>query len=132
MAVEYLLNRCYNIKRDEKVLFLGSGGGVGTLAGQWGKSKGAFMIGVDGGEEKCDLARQSGYAEVIDFTKEDVVARVKGDSRMAKECLLSTINWWPYLNKPSTAWDHVVISFLSVRPARSQCQRVDPPILQSL
>ena len=77
MTVEYLLNRCYDIKRDEKVLFLGSGGGVGTLTGQWGKSKGAFMIGVDGGEEKCDLARQNGYAEVIDFTKEDVVARVK-------------------------------------------------------
>ena len=27
MTVEYLLNRCYNIKSDEKVLFLGSGGG---------------------------------------------------------------------------------------------------------
>jgi NADPH:quinone reductase-like Zn-dependent oxidoreductase len=32
---------------DEKVRFLGSGGGVGTLAGQWGKAKGAYMIGVD-------------------------------------------------------------------------------------
>ena len=77
MTVEYLLNRCYDIKTDEKVLFLGSGGGVGTLAGQWGKAKGAYMIGVDGGQEKCDMARQNGYAEVIDFTSEDVVARVK-------------------------------------------------------
>jgi len=77
MTVEYLLNRCYDIKSDEKVLFLGSGGGVGTLAGQWGNSKGAYMIGVDGGEEKCQLARDSGYAEVIDFTKEDVVERVR-------------------------------------------------------
>ena len=77
MMVEYLLNRCYDIKSDEKVLFLGSGGGVGTLAGQWGNSKGAYMIGVDGGEEKCQLARDSGYAEVIDFTKEDVVERVR-------------------------------------------------------
>jgi NADPH2:quinone reductase len=77
MTVEYLLNRCYDIKSDEKVLFLGSGGGVGTLAGQWGNSKGAYMIGVDGGEEKCQLARDSGYAEVIDFTKEDVVKRVR-------------------------------------------------------
>ena len=77
MTVEYLLNRCYDIKSNEKVLFLGSGGGVGTLAGQWGNSKGAYMIGVDGGEEKCQLARDSGYAEVIDFTKEDVVERVR-------------------------------------------------------
>ena len=77
MTVEYLLNRCYDIKKDEKVLFLGSGGGVGTLAGQWGYSKGAYMVGVDGGEDKCELARQSGYSEVIDFTKENVVERVK-------------------------------------------------------
>jgi NADPH2:quinone reductase len=77
MTVEYLLNRCYEVQKDEKVLFLGSGGGVGTLAGQWGNSKGAFMVGVDGGREKCELARQSGYSEVIDFTKENVVDRVK-------------------------------------------------------
>ena len=77
MTVEYLLNRCYDIKKNEKVLFLGSGGGVGTLAGQWGSSKGAYMVGIDGGEEKCELARRSGYSEVIDFTKENVVERVK-------------------------------------------------------
>ena len=77
MTVEYLLNRCYDIAKDEKVLFLGSGGGVGTLAGQWGNSKGAYMVGVDGGDEKCELALQSGYSEVIDFTKENVVGRVK-------------------------------------------------------
>ena len=77
MTVEYLLNRCYDVEKDEKVLFLGSGGGVGTLAGQWGNSKGAYMVGVDGGEEKCELARQNGYSEVIDFTKENVVERVK-------------------------------------------------------
>jgi NADPH2:quinone reductase len=77
MTVEYLLNRCYEVKRDEKVLFLGSGGGVGTLAGQWGSSKGAYMVGVDGGEEKCKLALQNGYSEVIDFTKENVVERVR-------------------------------------------------------
>ena len=77
MTVEYLLNRCYDIEKDEKVLFLGSGGGVGTLAGQWGNSKGAYMVGVDGGEEKCELARQNGYSEVIDFMKESVVERVK-------------------------------------------------------
>ena len=77
MTVEYLLNRCYDIGKNEKVLFLGSGGGVGTLAGQWGHSKGAYMIGVDGGEEKCELARKNGYSEVIDFTKENVVERVR-------------------------------------------------------
>jgi len=73
----YAEYRNFPAARVVHLLFLGSGGGVGTLAGQWGNSKGAYMIGVDGGEEKCQLARDSGYAEVIDFTKEDVVERVR-------------------------------------------------------
>jgi NADPH2:quinone reductase len=35
------------------------------------------MIGVAGGAEKCRLAREHGYAEVIDRTREDIVERVK-------------------------------------------------------
>ena len=77
MTVEYLLNRCYPVASGEQVLFLGAGGGVGVLAGQWGKALGARMIGVDGGDAKCALAAASGYETVIDFTDEDVVARVK-------------------------------------------------------
>jgi NADPH:quinone reductase len=77
MTVEYLLNRCYPVKAGEAVLFHAAAGGVGLLAGQWGKHLGARMIGVAGGGSKLALARSSGYAECIDRTKEDVVARVK-------------------------------------------------------
>jgi NADPH:quinone reductase len=77
MTVEYLLNRCYPVKAGEAVLFHAAAGGVGLLAGQWGKHLGARMIGVAGGANKLALARSNGYTECIDRTQEDVVARVK-------------------------------------------------------
>jgi NADPH2:quinone reductase len=52
-------------------------GGVGLLAGQWGKHLGAHMIGVAAGPEKVALALAHGYAYCIDRLKEDVTARVK-------------------------------------------------------
>jgi NADPH2:quinone reductase len=77
MTVEYLLNRCHAVKPGERVLFHAAAGGVGLLAGQWGRHLGATMIGVAGGADKCRLAREHGYAEVIDRTSEDVVDRIK-------------------------------------------------------
>ncbi|HEY6359883.1 MAG TPA: quinone oxidoreductase, partial [Vicinamibacterales bacterium] len=77
MTVEYLLNRCYAVKPGQFALFYAAAGGVGLIAGQWGRHLGATMIGVAGGAEKCRLAREHGYAEVIDRTREDVVERVK-------------------------------------------------------
>jgi NADPH2:quinone reductase len=77
MTVEYLLNRCYPLKAGDHPLFYAAAGGVGLLAGQWGKHIGARMIGVAAGPEKCRLAREHGYAEVIDRTKENIVERVK-------------------------------------------------------
>lgn len=77
MTVEYMLQRCYPVKRGEFVLFHAAAGGVGLVAGQWGKALGAVMIGVAGGPEKCALARSHGYEHVIDRKSEDIVARVK-------------------------------------------------------
>lgn len=77
MTVEYLLNRCYPVHPGEKVLFYAASGGVGLLAGQWGKHLGAHMIGVAGGAQKCALARANGYASVIDRSREDIVERVR-------------------------------------------------------
>jgi NADPH2:quinone reductase len=77
MTVEYLLNRCYPLKAGEAALFYAASGGVGLFAGQWGRHIGANMIGVAAGAEKCRMAKDNGYAEVIDRTKEDVVARVQ-------------------------------------------------------
>jgi NADPH:quinone reductase len=77
MTAEYLLNRCYRLEAGQFALFYAAAGGVGLLAGQWGKHLGARMIGVASGAAKCNLAREHGYAEVIDRSREDIADRVK-------------------------------------------------------
>jgi NADPH2:quinone reductase len=52
-------------------------GGVGLLAGQWGRHLGARMIGVAAGPEKVRLALANGYAHCIDRLREDIAARVR-------------------------------------------------------
>ena len=76
-TAEYLLERAYSIKGGEDVLFYAAAGGVGSIAGQWGKALGARMIGIAGGPEKCAYAKDHGYDEVIDRHSENIVERVK-------------------------------------------------------
>lgn len=77
MTVEYLLERCFVVKPGQDVLFFAASGGVGQLAGQWGKHLGARMIGVTSGPENCERIKALGYAEAIDRTSEDIAARVR-------------------------------------------------------
>ena len=72
-----LLERAYNVKAGENVLFYAAAGGVGLIAGQWGKAIGARMIGIAGGKEKCAYASAHGYDVVIDRYSENVVTRVR-------------------------------------------------------
>ncbi|NVM92847.1 NADPH2:quinone reductase [Variovorax sp. SG517] len=77
MTVEYLLQRCYPVQPGQFVLMHAAAGGVGLLAGQWGKALGARMIGVAAGREKVALALANGYEFCIDRLTEDIPARVK-------------------------------------------------------
>ena len=77
MTVEYLVQRCYQVKPGQFVLWHAAAGGVGLLAGPWGRHIGARMIGVAAGPQKCQLALDNGYEFCIDRLSEDVAARVK-------------------------------------------------------
>lgn len=77
MTVEYLIRRCYAVQAGQYVLWHAAAGGVGLLAGQWGRHLGAHMIGVVLGPEKAALARANGYEHVIDRRAENVPERVK-------------------------------------------------------
>ncbi len=76
-TVEYLLNRTHKVSPGEDVLFWAASGGVGQLAGQWGKHLGARMIGVTSGAENCKEILKLGYADAIDRNSEDVAERVR-------------------------------------------------------
>lgn len=77
MTAEYLMCRAYPVKPGDDVLFYAASGGVGHLAGQWGRHIGARMIGVTSGPDNCRRALEHGYAAGIDRTSEDIAARVR-------------------------------------------------------
>ncbi len=77
LTVSYLINDSYIAKPGDTVLFHAAAGGVGSLAGQWLKSRGVRVIGTAGGAEKCEVARKHGYSEVIDYLSQDFEVRVK-------------------------------------------------------
>jgi NADPH2:quinone reductase len=77
MTAEYLLRRCGHVARGDTIVFHAAAGGVGLLACQWAAHMGARVIGAVGGAEKARLAAANGCAHVIDYTTEDVPARVR-------------------------------------------------------
>ncbi len=80
LTAQYLLRRSLpvlGLQSGDFVLFHAAAGGVGLIACQWAKALGLQLIGTAGGAAKCALALEHGATHVIDYTKEDFVARVK-------------------------------------------------------
>lgn len=64
------------LARGETLLVHAAAGGVGLSAVQIGKALGARVIGTAGGPEKLEIARRAGADVLIDYRREDFVARV--------------------------------------------------------
>lgn len=77
MTAQYLIRRTFPVQRGQTVLFHAAAGGVGLFACQWLAAIGAIVIGTVGSKEKAVLARGNGCRHVIDYSREDFVARVK-------------------------------------------------------
>jgi NADPH:quinone reductase len=77
MTVQYLYRRTANLQKGHTILFHAAAGGVGLIAMQWAKLMGVKAIGTVGSDEKVALAKAAGAAHVINYNKEDFVARVK-------------------------------------------------------
>ena len=80
LTVQYLLRRTQpqgGLQSGDFILFHAAAGGVGLIACQWAKAMGLQLIGTAGSDEKCALAKEHGAAFVINYAKEDFVARVK-------------------------------------------------------
>ncbi len=80
LTAQYLLRRTQpqgGLQAGDYVLFHAAAGGVGLIACQWARAMGLRLIGTAGSDEKCELAKEHGAAFVINYAKEDFVARVK-------------------------------------------------------
>jgi len=77
MTARYLLRETYRVGPETTLLYHAAAGGVGLIVCQWAKALGATMIGTVGSPEKAELAREAGCSHVIDYGREDYVARVR-------------------------------------------------------
>lgn len=76
MTARYLLKQTYPVQAGEFILVHAAAGGVGLILCQWAKALGAVVIGTSSAS-KMDLARAHGCDHVIDYTHENVAARVR-------------------------------------------------------
>ena len=76
MTAQYLIRRTYQVKPGDTILMHAAAGGVGSIVCQWAKHLGATVIGTAGSDEKVALAKTYGCDHVINYAKEDFVARV--------------------------------------------------------
>ncbi|MFO1328003.1 MAG: quinone oxidoreductase [Rubrivivax sp.] len=80
LTAQYLLKKTLpveGLQSGDHVLFHAAAGGVGLIACQWARALGLQLIGTAGGAAKCELALAHGASHMIDYSKEDFVARVK-------------------------------------------------------
>jgi NADPH2:quinone reductase len=76
-TAEFLVERCARVAAGDVVLVHAAAGGVGLLLVQWLKHIGARVIGTVGTPDKAALALEAGADHVIDYSYEDVAARVR-------------------------------------------------------
>jgi NADPH:quinone reductase len=77
LTVQYLFRQTFPLKGGETILFHAAAGGVGSIACQWARALGVTMIGTVGSDDKAALAKASGCAHTIVYTRENFVDRVK-------------------------------------------------------
>lgn len=77
MTARYLLRGCYNVKSGDTVLIHAAAGGVGSIACQWAKHRGATVIGTVGSPAKAEMARANGCDHPILYNDEDFAAKTK-------------------------------------------------------
>jgi NADPH2:quinone reductase len=100
----YGLKQRGQLKDGETLLVLGAAGGVGLAAVELGKAMGARVIAAASTAEKLAVCKEHGADEVINYTDEDLKARVKelggcdviydpvGDK--FAESSMRTLNWY--------------------------------------
>ncbi len=77
LTVQYLMRQTFALKGGETILWHAAAGGVGSIACQWARALGVKLIGTVSSPEKAALAEKNGAWATIDYTRENVVERVR-------------------------------------------------------
>jgi len=77
LTAAYLLRRIYPFRAGDSILLHAAAGGVGLIVAQWARLLGLTVIGTVSTEAKAELARANGCDHVINYSHEDVAARVR-------------------------------------------------------
>ncbi|GGO84250.1 quinone oxidoreductase [Marinobacterium nitratireducens] len=73
----YLMRRIYDFKAGDSILLHAAAGGVGLIVSQWAKLLGLTVIGTVSTDAKAEVALAHGCDHVINYSHEDVAARVR-------------------------------------------------------
>ena len=77
LTSSYLMRRIYDFKPGNTILLHAAAGGVGLIVSQWAKLLGLTVIGTVSSEAKAEVARAHGCDHTINYSHEDVAARVR-------------------------------------------------------
>ena len=70
------MEEAYQVKKGDTIFIHTIAGGLGLIASQYAKWKGATVIGTTSTQEKAEFAKKQGADHVIVYTKEDTAQRV--------------------------------------------------------
>jgi NADPH2:quinone reductase len=73
----YLMRRVHDFRPGDSILLHAAAGGVGLIVAQWARLLGLTVIGTVSSPAKAELALAHGCTHVIDYSREDVPARVR-------------------------------------------------------
>jgi NADPH2:quinone reductase len=73
----YLMRRIHPFKAGDTLLLHAAAGGVGLIVSQWAKLLGITVIGTVSTDAKAEVAKAHGCTHTINYSHEDVAARVK-------------------------------------------------------
>lgn len=77
MTAQFLLKRCFPVKKGQTILWHAAAGGVGLIACQWAAHLGVTVIGTVGSDDKIELAKANGCTHVLNTRKADWVKAVR-------------------------------------------------------
>ncbi len=83
------------LKRDEDIIITGASGGVGTLAVQFAKLRGARVFAVASGEDGVVLVRRLGADEAVDGRHDDIPSAARAFAPEGVSAILGLVGGEP-------------------------------------